>query len=241
MPLYKMVRQEFIPTNVDEAEFEVSVNAPEGTSLAAMDEVMQRDRERNLRHAGACGSCSASAGGGFLGGVNRAASTSASRRTRSASSRSAASGARRCKANPGNAFQRQLHAARRDAGGPRARCASYTDLRIAVRNAPSFNIGGGNFDIDFVLRGPDLESARRIRRAALRERAPRDSGIVDADTTLKLDKPELRVEIDRERAADLGVDTEDIATALRLMVGGDDEVSRFRDRASTKTTTCSCA
>ena len=52
---------------------------------------------------------------------------------------------------------------------------------------------------------------------------------MDADTTLQLDKPELRVVIDRERAADLRVDTAQIATALRLMVGGDDQVSRFRD------------
>jgi HAE1 family hydrophobic/amphiphilic exporter-1 len=37
------------------------------------------------------------------------------------------------------------------------------------------------------------------------------------------------VQIDRERAAALGVDTEDIDTALRLMVGGDDRVTRFRD------------
>jgi multidrug efflux pump subunit AcrB len=44
-----------------------------------------------------------------------------------------------------------------------------------------------------------------------------------------LDKPELRVEIDRARAADLGVETADIASALRLMVGGDEEVSRFYD------------
>ena len=33
-------------------------------------------------------------------------------------------------------------------------------------------------------------------------------GIIDADTTLKLDNPELRVIIDRQRAADLNVDTE---------------------------------
>ncbi len=52
---------------------------------------------------------------------------------------------------------------------------------------------------------------------------------MDADTTLKLDKPELRVHIDRERAADLGVEISDIASALRLMVGGDEEVSRFHD------------
>jgi HAE1 family hydrophobic/amphiphilic exporter-1 len=55
---------------------------------------------------------------------------------------------------------------------------------------------------------------------------------VDADTTLKLNKPELRVVIDRARAADLGVATEEIAQALRLMVGGDEEVSRFRDLAN---------
>src|SRR5678815_1506210 len=57
----------------------------------------------------------------------------------------------------------------------------------------------------------------------------RDS--VDIDTSLKLNKPELRVKIDRERAADLGVDTSDISTNLRLMVGGEDQASRFRDES----------
>ena len=38
-------------------------------------------------------------------------------------------------------------------------------------------------------------------------------GFLDLDTTLELDKPELRVAIDRGRAADLGVSTADIATA----------------------------
>jgi HAE1 family hydrophobic/amphiphilic exporter-1 len=96
-----------------------------------------------------------------------------------------------------------------------------------VRNPPSFNIGGGNFDIDFVMRGPDLAALAGFANQ-LRERSAQ-LGIVDADTTLKLDKPELRVRIDRQRAADLGVDTSAIATSLRLMVGGDDQVSRFRD------------
>src|SRR5207247_4094411 len=39
------------------------------------------------------------------------------------------------------------------------------------------------------------------------------------------------VEIDRARAADLGVDSSDIATALRLMVGGEERASRFRDES----------
>src|SRR5207245_6218876 len=33
IPLYRMVKQEYIPTDVDEAEFDVNVNAPEGTNI----------------------------------------------------------------------------------------------------------------------------------------------------------------------------------------------------------------
>ena len=58
----------------------------------------------------------------------------------------------------------------------------------------------------------------------------RELGIVDADTTLKLNKPELQVQIDRDaRRRSRRSTREDIAAALRLMVGGDEEVTRFRD------------
>ena len=53
-------------------------------------------------------------------------------------------------------------------------------------------------------------------------------GLVDAYYTLK-EKPELHVEIDRERAASLGVDVEEIAGTLRIAVGGDDRASRWQD------------
>jgi HAE1 family hydrophobic/amphiphilic exporter-1 len=56
-------------------------------------------------------------------------------------------------------------------------------------------------------------------------------GVVDANTGLRLDKPELRIRVDRDRAADLGVDATDVATSLRIMVGGDEKVTRFRDEA----------
>jgi HAE1 family hydrophobic/amphiphilic exporter-1 len=82
---------------------------------------------------------------------------------------------------------------------------------------PAFNIGGGNFEIEFVIRGPELQA---LSGYAEQLRAQSQAlGIVDTDTTLRLNKPELRVEIDRARAADLGVDTDDISWALRLMVG----------------------
>ena len=54
-------------------------------------------------------------------------------------------------------------------------------------------------------------------------------GIVDTYTTLRMDKPELHAEIDRERAAALGVEVQEIAQTLRIAVGGDDRVSRYHD------------
>ena len=105
----------------------------------------------------------------------------------------------------------------------RQRLRKFPDVRIAVRNPQTFVGGGPNFDIDFALLGPDLDVLYNYAEQ-LRKKAP-ELGLQDADITLKLDKPELRVEIDRERAANLGVDTEDIATALRIMVGGDDRVT----------------
>jgi HAE1 family hydrophobic/amphiphilic exporter-1 len=53
--------------------------------------------------------------------------------------------------------------------------------------------------------------------------------LVDVDTTLRMDKPNLLAHIDRERAAALGVDVQEIADTLRIAVGGDDRVSRFYD------------
>jgi HAE1 family hydrophobic/amphiphilic exporter-1 len=97
-----------------------------------------------------------------------------------------------------------------------------------VRNASGFNIGGSNWDIDFSICGPELLRLADFAEQ-LRVRAEQIPGVVDGDTTLKLDKPEQRVRIDRARAADLGVRAEDIARTLRLGVGGDEEVSTYRD------------
>jgi HAE1 family hydrophobic/amphiphilic exporter-1 len=109
----------------------------------------------------------------------------------------------------------------------RRRLRGFPELRGNVRNIQSLNLGGGRGELDLAIRGPELAMLAEFGDK-LRLKAPQ-IGIVDADSTLKLNKPELRVQIDRDRAADLGVSTEDIATALRVMVGGDDEVTRFRD------------
>jgi len=229
VPLYGLVKQEYIPSDVDEAEFELNVTAPLGASIAAMDEVMRRV-EDEVRSTPGVRTVLAQAGGGFVGGVNSGEAyvriAPHEERVLSAGRLwSALLAGDPLAAFRGNYTQRDvMHELRR-------RMRQFRDLRVSVRNIQSFRISGGNWDIDFSIRGPELEPLARFAEE-LRERALAAGGIVDADTTLKLDRPELRVRIDRERAAALGVRTQDIAGALRVMVGGDDEVSVFRDEAA---------
>jgi HAE1 family hydrophobic/amphiphilic exporter-1 len=227
IPLYRAVKQEFIPTNVDEAEFEVSVNGPEGTNLAVMNETMQAI-EKDIASTPGVRLVLANAGGSFLGGVNQG---NVYVRIAPHEERTFSLGrlwTETRNGNPLNAFKGNY--SQQDVMlEVRRRLQKYLPMRSGVRNAPSFNFGaGGRFDIDFNLRGPDIVALAGYADE-LMKRSQTLGGIVDADTTLKLNKPELRVEIDRARAADLGVDSSDIATSLRLMVGGEDRASRFRD------------
>jgi HAE1 family hydrophobic/amphiphilic exporter-1 len=225
IPLYSVVPQEYIPSDVDEAEFEVNVTAPEGASLAAMNDVMLQI-ESDLKQMPQIRTMLAEAGGGWIGGVSQGEVyvLIAPHEERLFSFGRLLKGIFTLK--PFEAF-RNNYSQKEVMQEIRTKLKKYTDLRTNLRNAPSFNIGGGNFEIDFVFRGPDLKALAGYADS-LRLRAS-ELGIQDADITLKLNKPELRVEIDRARAADLGVSTSDIATALRLMVGGDQEVSRFYD------------
>jgi HAE1 family hydrophobic/amphiphilic exporter-1 len=226
IPLYKNVRQEYTPSDVDEAEFEVNVNAPEGFSMAAMDSAM-RTVDRDIRSVPGVQLVLTGIGNSWVGGISQGSAyvRIAPHEGRVFSFERLFSGILHL--DPGEAF-RHNYSQRDVMSEVRNRLAKYRDLRCSVRNAPSFNIGGGNFDIDFVLKGPDLQTlAGYVEQLRLRSLSL--GGIVDADTTLKLNKPELRVEIDRKRAADLGVSTDDIARALGIMVGGDERVSKFRD------------
>jgi len=226
VPLYGVIQQEYIPTDVDEAEFEVNVTAPEGTSVAAMDDAMRRiaadiSSTRGVR------SVLTTVGGGFLGIVNQ---SSAYVRLAPHEERYFSFGrffSSLVRLQPWEAFVGNY--TQRDVMQElRAKMKKYPDLRVSVRNASSFSLGTAGADIDFNLRGPELEFLA-AKSEELRTRMLEMGGIADADTTLKLAKPELRVVVDRDRAADLGVEVEDIALAMRLMVGGDDRVSRFVD------------
>ncbi|HEV8542067.1 MAG TPA: efflux RND transporter permease subunit [Verrucomicrobiae bacterium] len=225
VPLYKIVRQEYTPGNVDEGEFEVRLTAPEGASLPSINTASEQI-EHDLRGIPGVRLVLASAGGnGFMGAVNYARFFVRLIPHDERLFTLNRLWAELKKGQPWAAFK-TIH--QRDVMiDVRQRLKKYTGLRTGVNNVGGINIGGPGWDIDFVILGPDLEKLASYAEE-LRKKAP-DIGIIDVDTTLKLDKPELKVVIDRDRAAALGVATDDIASALRIMVGGEERASRFYD------------
>nr|WP_263430155.1 efflux RND transporter permease subunit [Nannocystis pusilla] len=105
----------------------------------------------------------------------------------------------------------------------------YPDLRPSVQDLGGMGGGGRRTQLAFSLRGPDLEQLGEYT-ATLMARMAESPGFVDIDSSAAVRKPEVRVKIDRDRAADLGVRAGEIAAALRTMVGGE-PISKIREGA----------
>ena len=93
-------------------------------------------------------------------------------------------------------------------------------------------IGGGesaSYPIQVNVTGPDLNQLSGYALRLLKDVQAMPS-ISDSKATVNLSNPELRVSVDRQRAADLGVRVADLARALRLMVSGEDEISSYREK-----------
>jgi len=73
--------------------------------------------------------------------------------------------------------------------------------------------------VQFVVQNPDIA---RLAQAmdTLVPRARAIKGLTNIDTDLRFNKPELRVNFDRDRAEDLGVPVRDVAAALQTFLGG---------------------
>jgi multidrug efflux pump subunit AcrB len=92
-------------------------------------------------------------------------------------------------------------------------------LRIDVSQVDAFNSGQSTAAVQYGLYGPDLDKLAEYSEKIVKQ-LKKVPGAVDVDTNLVVGKPELQVEIDREKAADLGVQVADIAQTLQLLVGG---------------------
>jgi hydrophobic/amphiphilic exporter-1 (mainly G- bacteria), HAE1 family len=96
-------------------------------------------------------------------------------------------------------------------------------------------VGGGirNVPIQYSIRGQDLSALKSYARQ-ITDEFSKLPGIVDVDTSLEAGKPEYQVYIDRDRAADLGVDVATVAEAINLLVSGELDIARYKDELKGK-------
>lgn len=203
VPLFIFVPKTFLPTN-DESRFEVTYRAPEGTSLQQTTLIGERI-SREIRK---------------VEGVDFTVLT-----VGSAEGDISGRGS-----NEGSILVSLVPPSQRD--------KSQDDLLGFVRDhvlppfveseqlktivSPLGGFGGGgaaSARIQFVLSGPDIDKLDEYSQILVKKLAELP-GVVDPNTTLITGRPSLEVQIDRERAADMGVTVTGIANAMLLTVGG---------------------
>lgn len=92
---------------------------------------------------------------------------------------------------------------------------------------PSLGQGFRERPINYVIVTSDsYQNLSQVVRQFQDELA-KNPGFVQVDTDLRLNKPELKMEVDRERAADMGVSIEAVARAVETMLGGR-QVTRYK-------------
>ncbi|MCZ6693216.1 MAG: efflux RND transporter permease subunit [Bacteroidetes bacterium] len=82
-------------------------------------------------------------------------------------------------------------------------------------------IGGGGFSlpVQYVIQAPTLDKLKLVLPSFL-QKAYQDPTFAFVDLNLKFNKPEVKIEIDREKARSLGISVQDIAQTLQLGVSG---------------------
>lgn len=78
---------------------------------------------------------------------------------------------------------------------------------------------GGGMPVQFVLQAADLESINAVLPKFLNA-ARQSSKLMFVDADLKMNKPELKINIDRSKAALMGVSIQEVARALQLSFSG---------------------
>ncbi|MBY0453265.1 MAG: efflux RND transporter permease subunit [Burkholderiaceae bacterium] len=100
-------------------------------------------------------------------------------------------------------------------------------LRQRLRQIPGITVThvglldpvGGQKQIEFSLQGPDLKELERLTRA-VHDKIRTIPGLVDLDSSLKADKPEIAIAVRRDAASDVGLSVASMANALRTLIAG---------------------
>ncbi|MFB3828336.1 MAG: efflux RND transporter permease subunit [Bryobacteraceae bacterium] len=203
VPLFMVVGKDFLPQD-DQSEFEVTVRMPVGSSLEGTDSAM-RQIEAELRQ---------------LPGVNHTLTTVGADLQRRVDRGSVVMELKPVREREHSQQELMLMA--------RKRLSRFRDMTIGVQLPSMFQGGGQNQNLQFFIQGPDLNRLDQYA-SRIKQRLSRVPGVVDLDSTYEPGKPEVRVHINRDKASDLGVNVASIATALRTLVGGDDQVTTYRE------------
>ena len=195
VPLFRFVNVNFT-TQDDQSGFDVSVRAPEGTSLSAT-EVTGNRIAAAIRGIPEVDYTLLTVAGDGAGTQNSASIF--------------------VKLTPIDARRRDQFAIMDQVRSDVLKSLAAQGLRT---NVGAGGGPGGGSGVQYVLQGPELRELQRAS-ALLLEKVKAIPGVVDADTNFNDGKPELSVRMDRPKAAELGVQLSDAAEALRLLVGGD--------------------
>ncbi|MBC7796493.1 MAG: efflux RND transporter permease subunit [Pyrinomonadaceae bacterium] len=204
VPLFSLVGKNFLPID-DKSEFEISVRAPEGYTLASTSTLLERIAT-DIRKIEGVSNTLTTIGGGQQEIVNSASMyiklTDLGERTDD---------------------QQAIMVKVRELLADR-----YSKLNLRTSVQPISDVSGGgnrNADISYLITGPDLNKLSEYAEQVA-QKAKSIPDAVDVDTSLINGKPELQLAIDRKRAGDLGVKVSDITQALNTLVAGQ-EVSTF--------------
>ncbi|MFO8140828.1 MAG: efflux RND transporter permease subunit, partial [Marinobacter sp.] len=110
----------------------------------------------------------------------------------------------------------------------REQLADISGVRINAINPPGLGQRGFSQPIEFVVAGPDYESVQAWSEEIV-ERAKENPNLINVDTDFELTRPELRLKIDRDRAADLDITVQDIGLTLQTMLASRN-VTTYVDR-----------
>ncbi len=194
-PLFMFVGKNFLPAD-DQSQFNVLIRTPEGTSLAATTQIAENVAQR-IRALPGVESTLMTDGGGADASVNNASIyvklTDIDRRSLS-----------------------QIDVMQRT----RALLHSFPrNIHTGVELVSAIGGNQSNAEVQYFIQGPDLDKLAEYSDALL-AKMKQIPGVTDADTTLRTGKPEVGLDIDRARAADLGVSVQDIEQALNTLVAG---------------------
>jgi hydrophobe/amphiphile efflux-1 (HAE1) family protein len=211
-PVFLSDRQEFLP-KLDDGSISINILTDPGTSLDSMDASVAQ-LEKLAWSLGDVQSIYTLVGGRIFGRTERETPNSSHLQVQlvPVSRRSISS------AQWVDKFYRAMG---------KAQVAGMT-VRARTRGIRGLRTSSGEDEVDVIVQGPDLQTLSQIGNAVV-ERLQGVPGLRNLKSSAEEKQQEFAIQIDRQRAAELGIDVTDIGRALRIALDGI-VVSDFIDR-----------